>query len=108
MQQTHHQSSSEQATTTYLRICLLSRGLSLGVEAQVLLGHRDTPPRDLAVQAWLCGLDSIPSLSRVQENPEPRWGEEGRVPRVWGGGAPHPAPRPHPIVPEPRAASLGP
>ena len=71
-------------------VCLLSRGLSLGVEAMVLLGHRDTPPRDLEVQAWLRGwlrgLDSIPtrnsaglgSLSRAQENPEPRWGEEGR------------------------------
>jgi hypothetical protein len=92
MQQTHHQSSSEQATTTYLRMPPHSRPLSRRGSTGLAWPPRHTTAgsRGASLAPW---SDSIPSLSRVQENPEPRWGEEGRVPRVWGGGAPHPAPR---------------
>jgi hypothetical protein len=79
-------------------LCLLSRGLSLGPGSTGL-----TWPlwAQAWLRGWLRGLDSIPtgnsaalgSLSRVQESPEPRWEEEGRLPRVWGSGAPSPSNR---------------
>jgi hypothetical protein len=71
-------------------------------------GDRDTPPRDLWAQAWLRGWlrgpDSIPtrnsaalgSLSRVQQNPEPRCqdgerrGGEGAASLGWRSPAPRP------------------
>jgi hypothetical protein len=94
LQQTHHQSSSEQATTTYLRMPPLSRPLSRRGSAG---------SRGASLAPWLApsrNSAALGSLPCVQENPQPRWGEEGRVLRVWGGGAPlSPPPSKRTLVP---------
>lgn len=101
-----HQRLASGIRPSHDHLCLLSRGRSLGLEAQVLLGHGDTPPRMsgrklgsvVGSVVWTASRPensaALGSLSRVQESPEPRWGEDGRRGGCRESGVAEPRPRP--------------